>query len=205
MATGRRSKLKDKQEKFVHEYRKDRNATQAAIRSGYSKKNADVVGPRLLGNVGITERIRDLDSAFWRREQMTGDEALGRMARIARADPAQCFDSAGRLLPPEQWPKEIRDAVTSFKVVEAGTRSVVEPLLDDDGSEIEGAHPESRIEPLFAKEVRFADRLKALELIAKQQKVFGDPADQMNAFGKTVAEIILAAQGKSTLEGALGD
>ena len=47
-----------KQERFVEEYLIDLNATQAAIRAGYAKTNADVTGPRLLGNVGIAEAIK---------------------------------------------------------------------------------------------------------------------------------------------------
>jgi phage terminase small subunit len=47
-----------KQRKFVVEYLVDRNASQAAIRAGYSKKNADVVGSRLLGNVGIKREVK---------------------------------------------------------------------------------------------------------------------------------------------------
>lgn len=46
-----------KQRRFVAEYLKDQNATQAARRAGYSKKNANVVGPRLLANVGVKAAI----------------------------------------------------------------------------------------------------------------------------------------------------
>ena len=53
----RRYKINLKQRAFVREYLKDCNATQAAIRAGYKKKNADVVGPRLLGQVGITALV----------------------------------------------------------------------------------------------------------------------------------------------------
>jgi phage terminase small subunit len=49
--------LNPKQRRFVAEYLIDQNATQAAIRAGYRRKNADVVGPRLLGNVGIRAAI----------------------------------------------------------------------------------------------------------------------------------------------------
>lgn len=45
--------LSAKQAAFVREYLKDRNATQAAIRAGYSPKGADVQGARLLGNVRV--------------------------------------------------------------------------------------------------------------------------------------------------------
>ena len=45
--------LNDKQRRFVAEYLIDLNATQAAIRAGYSKKTAGSQGQRLLTNVEI--------------------------------------------------------------------------------------------------------------------------------------------------------
>jgi phage terminase small subunit len=51
--------LTDKQRRFVDEYLKDSNATQAAIRAGYEATNADVTGPRMLGNVGISLAIAE--------------------------------------------------------------------------------------------------------------------------------------------------
>lgn len=50
-------KLNQRQRLFVIEFLKDRNATQAAIRSGYSKKCANIVGPRQLSNVRIKTAI----------------------------------------------------------------------------------------------------------------------------------------------------
>ena len=41
--------LTDRQERFCEEYLLDLNATQAAIRAGYSRKTANQQGPRLLG------------------------------------------------------------------------------------------------------------------------------------------------------------
>ena len=57
-----RSDMKDnnltgKQQRFVDEYLVDLNATQAAIRAGYSKKSANTNGPRLLVNAGIQAAI----------------------------------------------------------------------------------------------------------------------------------------------------
>jgi len=49
--------LSPKQFKFVQEYLIDMNATQAAIRAGYSEKTAHSSGPRLLDNVGIKAEI----------------------------------------------------------------------------------------------------------------------------------------------------
>jgi phage terminase small subunit len=49
--------LTPRQTKFIAEYLKDLSATQAAIRAGYSAKNANVDGSRLLANAGIAAAI----------------------------------------------------------------------------------------------------------------------------------------------------
>lgn len=46
-----------KQSRFVEEYLKDQNATQAAIRAGYSKANAESIGSRLSRNVEVAAAI----------------------------------------------------------------------------------------------------------------------------------------------------
>lgn len=49
--------MKEKQKRFCEEYLVDCNATQAAIRTGYSKKTARAIGQRLLTNVDIKKYI----------------------------------------------------------------------------------------------------------------------------------------------------
>lgn len=49
--------VKEKQKRFCEEYLVDCNATQAAIRAGYSKKTARAIGQRLLTNVDIKKYI----------------------------------------------------------------------------------------------------------------------------------------------------
>ena len=51
--------LTAKQERFVEEYVKNSNATQAAIKAGYSKKNADKIGHELLGKTGVKCAIKE--------------------------------------------------------------------------------------------------------------------------------------------------
>jgi phage terminase small subunit len=77
--------LNRKQRLFVREYMKDRNATQAAIRSGYAKKNADVTGPRLLGNVGVRAEIDRLCAERDKRLELSRDNVILEMKRIAFA------------------------------------------------------------------------------------------------------------------------
>ena len=69
-----------KQRAFVSEYLIDFNATQAAIRAGYSKKTANVIGPENLAKPCIREQI---DNHLSER-QMSADEVLTRLANIAK-------------------------------------------------------------------------------------------------------------------------
>lgn len=50
--------LSAKQQRFVSEFVVDWNATQAAVRSGYSPKTAEQQGCRLLRNVQVVETIK---------------------------------------------------------------------------------------------------------------------------------------------------
>ena len=54
--------MTDKQARFCEEYMIDLNATQAAIRAGYSPKTANEQAARLLANVSIQNRIAQLQA-----------------------------------------------------------------------------------------------------------------------------------------------
>jgi phage terminase small subunit len=79
--------LTDKQKRFVEEYLVDLNATQAAIRAGYSEQTAHVQGPRLLENVRVQEAIAAAQEARSARVEITQDMVLQRWWEIATADP----------------------------------------------------------------------------------------------------------------------
>ena len=51
-----------KQERFVQEYLVDMNATQAAIRAGYSAHTAEQQGSRLCRNVQVAAAIQDMQA-----------------------------------------------------------------------------------------------------------------------------------------------
>ncbi len=74
--------LTNKQERFCDEYLVDLNATQAAIRAGYSKKTANQQGPRLLVNVGIQERIQELMDKRSERTQITQETVLKNLEEL---------------------------------------------------------------------------------------------------------------------------
>ena len=72
-----------RQQRFVDEYLVDLNATQAAIRAGYSARTAEQQGPRLLGNVEIVEAVQVAQQARSHRMQITQDDVLRGLRREA--------------------------------------------------------------------------------------------------------------------------
>lgn len=78
--------LTDKQARFCEEYLIDLNATQAAIRAGYSEKTANEQGARLLANVSVQEKIAELKAERSKRTEITQDSVIQELAAVARAE-----------------------------------------------------------------------------------------------------------------------
>ncbi|MBB3144924.1 hypothetical protein FHS21_001325 [Phyllobacterium trifolii] len=74
--TGSIVPLNTKQERFVAEYLIDLNATQAAIRAGYSAKTANKAGPRMLVNVGIAAAIAEGAQKRVKKAEITAQDVL---------------------------------------------------------------------------------------------------------------------------------
>lgn len=80
------AELNERQKMFAKEYIIDLNATQAAVRAGYSEKTARSQGQRLLTNVDIQERIQKEMSKRSKRTEITADNVLNELAHIAFDD-----------------------------------------------------------------------------------------------------------------------
>lgn len=78
--------LNAKQLRFVDEYLVDLNATQAAIRAGYSAKTAGQIGERMLKKVEIQAALTGRMKAREKRTEITQDMVLRRYWEIATAD-----------------------------------------------------------------------------------------------------------------------
>lgn len=78
--------LTAKQQRFVDEYLKDLNATQAAIRAGYSKKTADQQASRLLTNVKVRAYLAERQDDRSKRTEITQDMVLNELAKIGFSD-----------------------------------------------------------------------------------------------------------------------
>lgn len=74
------------QERFCQEYLIDLNATQAALRAGYSPKTAYSQGQRLLKHVEVAAQIQQAMDERSQRVQFTADEVLAELKALALSD-----------------------------------------------------------------------------------------------------------------------
>ena len=74
--------LTPKQERFVEEYLVDLNATQAAIRAGYSAKTASRIGPELLGKTCVSEAIQAQRAKLSERTMRTAADVMADIGRV---------------------------------------------------------------------------------------------------------------------------
>ncbi|MCK7060486.1 terminase small subunit [Enterobacter asburiae] len=81
--------LTAQQRLFIAEYLKDNNATQSAIRAGYSKKTAQEQSSRLLSNVMVAQAIAQQQKASIVRTLGNADEVLVQMWQLATFDANQ--------------------------------------------------------------------------------------------------------------------
>lgn len=166
---GQHSNLTPKQQRFCLEYLVDLNATQAAIRAGYSEETANKQGPRMLVNAGIQEEIQRLGQKREKRTEITADLVLFELLRIARADISEAFDENGNLKPIKDIPEDVRRAISGVDVFE----------------EFAG-RGEDRESIGQTKKLRFWDKTRALEMLGRHLRLF---ADKLELTGKDGAPI----------------
>ena len=91
------AKLTAKQQCFVDEYLIDLNATQAAIRAGYSVRNADKIGSELLGKTRVQEAVSARMAERSRRTGINQDRVVLELAKIAFVKMTDLVDREGRI------------------------------------------------------------------------------------------------------------
>ncbi len=87
--------LTDKQALFVQEYLVDLNATQAAIRAGYSARTAEWIGPQLLGKSHVSSAIAMKMAARSKRTEITADLVMRDVEAIKRDAMRESTDKDG--------------------------------------------------------------------------------------------------------------
>ena len=116
--------LTAKQLRFVSEYLIDSNATQAAIRAGYSPKTAEQQGYRLLTKVQVKEAVAAHTSKILNNLEVTAERVLKERARLAFLDPRKFFDAKGKPLSIHELDDDTAAAVAGFEfeTVKVGKR-----------------------------------------------------------------------------------
>jgi phage terminase small subunit len=108
--------LNASQERFVAEYLVDLNATQAAIRAGYSAKTAEQQGSRLLRNVQVAEAVAKAMEQRRERTTITQDRVLEELAILAFSDVNHYgVDANGVVTITPGAPKGAQRAISSIK------------------------------------------------------------------------------------------
>lgn len=146
--------LTAKQKRFVEEYLIDLNATQAAIRAGYSSKTAQEQSSRLLSNVMVQETIAKAMAERSKRTGINQDRVIQELARIAFVNPQN--------------------------VIQTSNASVRQDISEDDAACIQAVKvkmSESENGSSCEREVRLNDKLKALELLGKHLGMFKDKVE----------------------------
>ena len=85
-------KFSPKQAAFVAEYLIDLNATQAAIRAGYSEKSAARISVELLNKTQVRKAIEKAQAKRTERTEITADRVVTELAKIAFADPRDLME-----------------------------------------------------------------------------------------------------------------
>ena len=167
------NKLNIKQQIFVDEYMKDSNATQAAIRAGYSEKTAYSQGQRLLKHVEVAEAVMTAKRKRSERTKIDADWLLTRLADEAEADVADLYTEEGSLKPIHEWPKIWRQGLVAGLDVHQEYEYV-------DGQQV----PDGLV-----MKIKLSDRIKRLEMIGKHIDVqaFKDKVEHTGQIGISIA------------------
>jgi len=123
--------LTPKQERFVAEYLIDLNATQAAIRTGYSAKTAASQGARLLKQGGVARAVQAAQQARAVRTEITQDRVLQELARIAFFDIRRLYRADGSMKDPCELDADTAAALASIEVKEELERGGGEDALQE--------------------------------------------------------------------------
>ena len=140
-----------KQKRCVEEYLIDLNATQAAIRAGYSPDTAKSIGSENLTKPDIQARIAKAMAERSRRTGVNADRVIMELAKIA--------------------------FVNASDVIDADTATVKADALPEDTAAIQSVKVKTFGEDGLVREVKMADKLKALELLGKHLGMFKDKVE----------------------------
>lgn len=156
--------------RFAQEYSIDLNATQAAIRVGYSEKTAYSTGQRLLKNVEVKSHIEELQMAKAKRAEVSADEVIRELSLIA-------FSKA------TDYARVVEKPLTDDEGSEVGTYSAIELVPTETLTEDQQRALATMKKGRDGLEVKPYDKVRALELLGKHLGLFTDKVDLTGDIG----------------------
>lgn len=157
-----KNQLTPRQAAFAREYLIDLNATQAAIRAGYSEKTARAQGNRLLTNAYISAAIAEGQQERAERLQIDADTVLQEIAKLAYVNMRDFI----RITPNGDAYIDLSDLTRDQAAALA--EITVEDFLDGRG---EDSREVRRVK------IKLADKKGSLELLGKHLGLFTDRVD----------------------------
>lgn len=148
------AKMTERQKRFIAEYLIDLNATQAAIRAGYSVKTAGSIGDENLKKPEINSAIAKEMAKRSKRTGVNQDRVVLELAKIAFVNASDVIDADTATVKDDATADDTA-AIQSIKVK-------VFPTKDGEGVE---------------REIKLGDKLKALELLGKHLGMWNDKLD----------------------------
>lgn len=174
--------LNPRQKLFVDHYVIGKNASQAALEAGYSKKTAGKIGSENLAKPEIADAIAERLAAVTNRLEITQDRVMLELARIAFADPRKAVRWGRSPVKPDM-PGAEPNALGIYPV-----ELVPSEAMDDDTA----ATIASVAMTAQGVQIKFHDKLAALKALAEATGVFRERDE--NAAG-ALARLLAAAQG----------
>ncbi|MDB4871954.1 MAG: terminase small subunit [Gemmatimonadales bacterium] len=174
--------LTPKESRFGEEYLVDLNATQAAIRAGYSEKTARQIGYENLTKPHIIDAIARAMQARSERTRVTQDRVITGIAELAFYDVADLFDENGGMRSVHELSPMLRRAIAGIEVTE---------LFADVGGQ--------RVHVGHLKKVKLADRKGNLELLGRHLKLFTDRVE--HEAGASLEQILARSMSTAPKEG----
>ena len=163
--------LTPKQKRFCEEYLMDVNATQAAIRAGYSHRSANRIGSENMSKPVIKHEILKNQKERAERIQLDADRVLQEIACVGLFDIRSLFTKRGKLKPIHTMDEATTRALAGIDISQ---QHVSKRRVKEDRNKCEGNVEYERMEFERVVKVKVRDKLKALELMGRHLGMFGE-------------------------------
>jgi phage terminase small subunit len=162
-----------RREAFAQHYALNGHSTRAAREAGYSGNAWHIAN-----DPTVQSRVSEIVGRRFAKASITADRVVMELARIAFSDIRDLYDDEGNLLPPQDLPDDVAAIISRIKVELKG----------------QGRGEDRTVAAVL--DIKMADKLGALTILAKHFKIIGDEADGVNAIANILSERLNSARAR---------